>query len=56
MSKRVKALLERVNCDDCEGAVLNIIADDMNPASDFNLKETMQPMTKKVALAPLCYV
>lgn len=48
MSKRIKALLERVNCDDCEGAVLSILADDMNPASDFSLKETLQPMTKKV--------
>ena len=42
MSKKVKSFLERV-----EG-VLSILTDDMNPANDFNLKETLQSLTRKV--------
>ena len=54
MSKRVKDLLARVSGDSCVSGVLSILADDMNPASDFNLKETMQSMTRKVQLRNWC--
>ena len=50
MSKRVKDLLTRISGDSCVSGVLSILADDMNPANDFNLKETMQSMTRKVRL------
>ena len=50
MSKKVSALLERVAGDNCIAAVLSILADDMNPSNSFSLKETMQSMTRKVAV------
>lgn len=50
MSKKANALLERVAGDNCVAAVLSILADDMNPSNPFNLKETMQSMTRKVGV------
>ena len=48
MSKKVKSFLERVEGDNCVEGVLSILTDDMNPANDFNLKETLQSLTRKV--------
>ena len=48
MSKKVKSFLERVEGDNCVEGVLSILTDDMNPSNDFNLKETLQSMTRKV--------
>lgn len=48
MSKKVKTFLERVEGENCFSGVLSLVADDANPASDFNLKETMQSLTRKV--------
>ena len=50
MSAKVNDLLNRVNQEDCRRAVLQVVADDMNPALSFNLNETMQVMTKKVSI------
>lgn len=56
MSKKVSALLERVAGDNCIAAVLSILADDMNPSNSFSLKETMQSMTRKVAVCKVDYL
>ena len=50
MSKKVKSFLERVEGDNCVEGVLSILTDDMNPANDFHLKETLQSLTRKVHL------
>ena len=48
MSNKVNRLIEQVEGEHCEEVVLGIVADDVNPSSDFDFKEIMQSMTKRV--------
>lgn len=48
MSEKAKELIARVEGENCKEAVLGIVADDMNPSSNFDFKEVMQTMTKQV--------
>lgn len=48
MSNKVNQLIEQVEGEHCEEVVLAIVADDVNPSSDFDFKEIMQSMTRRV--------
>ena len=55
MSEKAKELIARVEGDNCKEAVLGIVADDMNPSSNFDFKEVMQTMTKQVRASLPCW-
>ena len=55
MSEKAKELIARVEGDNCKEAVLGIVADDMNPSSNFDFKEVMQTMTKQVRVSLTCW-